>query len=159
MKDLINSYMHGSQNLNTFIIINLACQEYVFTKNQDVYEFLTALSLKCNHFRNAIEHKLTIQFSCLSCAHQSTKVQRNSIYSVELRKLAENEKPNILQNLIAHACRWKLSNSTWQHCGSENNQHKAIISSVNKAFIIQLKIMIYKKRITAYDIKKVSKTR
>ena len=32
MKDLINSYMQRSQNLNTFIIRHLAGQEYVFTK-------------------------------------------------------------------------------------------------------------------------------
>ena len=55
MKDLIHSYMQGSQNLNTFIIRHLAGQEYVFTKNQDVYEFLTVLSLKYNYFRSAIE--------------------------------------------------------------------------------------------------------
>ena len=52
-----------------------------------------------------------------------------------------------------------LSNSTCQHCGSENNQHKAIISLVNKAFIIQLKITIDKKQITAYNIKEVPKMR
>ena len=52
MKNWINSYMQGSQNLNTFIIRHLAGQEYVFTKNQDVYEFLTALSSKCNYFRS-----------------------------------------------------------------------------------------------------------
>ena len=46
MEDLMNSYMQGSQNLNTFLIRHLAGQEYVFTKNQDVYEFLTALRLK-----------------------------------------------------------------------------------------------------------------
>ena len=113
--------MQGSQNLNTFIIRHLAGQEYVFTKNQDIYEFLTALSLKCNYLRSAIEHKLTIQFSCLSRDHQSTKVQRNSIYSVELPKLSEKENPNTLQNLLAHEWRWKLSNSTCQHRGSENN--------------------------------------
>ena len=58
-----------------------------------------------------------------------------------------------------HECRWKLSNSTCHHRGSENNKHKAIISSVNKALIIQMKIMIDEKRIMAYDIKEVSKTR
>ena len=79
-------------------------------------------------------------------------VERNSIYSVELPKLSENEKPNTLQNLLEHECRWKLFNSTCHHCGSENNKHKAIISSVNKALIIQLKIMIDEKRIMAYDI-------
>ena len=68
-KDLINSYMQCFQNLNTFLIRHLGGQEYVFTKNQDVYEFLTALSLKCNYFRSVVEHELTIQFSCLSCAH------------------------------------------------------------------------------------------
>ena len=69
MKYLINSYMQGSQNLNTFIIRHVVGQEYVFNKNQDVYEFLMALSLKCNYFRRAIDHELTIQFSCLSCAN------------------------------------------------------------------------------------------
>ena len=36
MKDLIKSYMQGSQNLNTFIIRHLAGKEYVLTRNQDV---------------------------------------------------------------------------------------------------------------------------
>ena len=73
--------MHGSQNFNTFLIRYLADHEYIFTKIQDVYEFLTALSLKCNYFRSSIEHELTIQFSCPSCAYKNTKVERNSEFN------------------------------------------------------------------------------
>ena len=79
MEDLFNSYMQGSQNLNTFLIRHLAGQEYVFSENQDVYEFLTALSVKCNNYTSDIEHELTIQFVCHQFAYRVfIKVRRLS---------------------------------------------------------------------------------